>query len=95
MAGKRANGKRAKGMGAKDKNAEDKSAMVVPYKPNLKVVVYVMKMMNEPDGDWNFKNLDHFLPSLQQGMEASTARDRRRRRRFIERAIQLKSAFVR
>lgn len=46
------------------------------YHPELPGLAYILKYINEPDGDWNFRNLDLFLP----GRELSTLRSRQRRR---------------
>jgi hypothetical protein len=62
-------------------------AQVVPYKPDLPGVSYVLKSMNQPDGDWTFSNnLYLFLPSAIP--ETVTCRMRRRLRRHHMREQQ-------
>lgn len=60
MAGHRANGA---------------GALVKPYDANLNGASYVMKLINQPEGDWAFRKLHLFHPSLAD--KKTTARSRR------------------
>ncbi len=46
------------------------------YDPSLPGLAYLLKFINEPDGEWDFRNLDLFLPAK----ELSSLRSRQRRR---------------
>jgi hypothetical protein len=39
-----------------------RGALVLPYDPNLNGVSYVLKQINQPDGDWDFRKLHLFHP---------------------------------
>ena len=39
------------------------SAQVKPYDPNLDGLSYVLKYINQPEGDWALRKIDLFLPS--------------------------------
>jgi len=54
-------------------------ALVLPYDPNLNGVSYVLKQINQPDGDWDFRKLHLFHPLA--GEEKVTKRLRRYLRR--------------
>lgn len=54
-------------------------AMVVPYNPQLNGASYVLKMINQPEGDWDFRKLHLFHPSARE--EKVTVRMRRHLRR--------------
>ncbi len=55
------------------------SARVDEYDARLDGVGYSLKLMNETEGDWMFRNLDLFLPGYKP--EKSNKRSRRRTRR--------------
>lgn len=48
------------------------------YDASLPGVDYVLKFINQPDGDWDFRNLDLFLPTAEVGQFS-----RRQRRRLV------------
>ena len=56
-------------------NSQD-SARVDPYDAKLGGAEYCLKMINETEGDWKFRNLDLFLP----GYEPAKSNTRSRRR---------------
>ena len=58
-------------------------AKVDAYDPNRNAVSYVLKMINSPEGDWQFGRLDLALPASTHG--PVTSRQRRRLRRHEER----------
>jgi hypothetical protein len=52
-------------------------AHVCQYDPNRNALAYTLKLVNRPDGDWSFKNLDLFI-----GVGNATERNHRARRRM-------------
>ncbi len=48
------------------------------YDPALPGVAYILKFINEPDGDWGFRNLDLFLDAIE-----FTHPNHRQRRRML------------
>lgn len=59
----------------------DAGAFVVPYNPIQRGAEYLMKMINEPEGDWKFRKLHLFNPEARQSYK-SDARFRRNLRRL-------------
>jgi len=53
------------------------------YDASLPGLAYVLKFINEPDGDWDFRNLDLFLPTDIQ--RRANHRQRRRLSRHLRR----------
>jgi hypothetical protein len=53
------------------------------YDPNLGGLAYTLKFINEPDGDWNLRNLDLFL--LRSPKKEMNRRERRRLARHSSR----------
>lgn len=64
-------------------NSQD-SAKVGPYDAKLSGIEYCLKMINETEGDWKYRNLDLFLPGYEPGK--SNRRSRRRMKRNQARA---------
>jgi hypothetical protein len=56
------------------------------YDPNLGGLAYVLKFINQPNGEWAVHNLDLFLRTLDT--EQMTSRERRRRSRHTRRVLQ-------
>jgi len=54
------------------------------YDPSLQGLAYVLKLINQPDGDWDFRNLDLFLPMKNPAL--LTSRQRRRLARHERRS---------
>lgn len=49
-------------MGMAGNRSDDGGAKVEPYDPNLNGVSYVLKLINQADGDWDFRKLHLFHP---------------------------------
>jgi hypothetical protein len=70
-------GFRANGAGAK----------VCPYDPNGNAIAYCLKFIFQPDGDWDFKNLDFYLSPV-----SAMNTNRRQRRRLLRHAQRIAQA---
>jgi hypothetical protein len=54
------------------------------YDPSLRGLAYVLKFISQPNGDWNLRNLDLFLPTAERG-----PLNRRQRRRLVRQKKRL------
>jgi hypothetical protein len=61
--------------------SEDAGAFVVPYNPIQGGVEYILKMINEPEGDWKLRNFHLFHPEARDSYKPN-ARFRRNLRRL-------------
>jgi hypothetical protein len=55
------------------------SAKVDLFRPELKGAEYCLKMIDETEGDWKFRNLDLFLPGYIPGKDNKRSRRRKAR----------------
>jgi hypothetical protein len=67
--------------------ADGAGAQVKEYDPSKNGVRYVLKFMNQPDGNWAFRNLEVFHPEARNSQKV-TKRWRRRSKRFDARKEQ-------
>jgi hypothetical protein len=58
-------------------------AKVDPYDPKRNAIAYVLKLINTPEGDWQFRKLELAVPAWRR--EPATCRQRRWLRRHHER----------
>jgi hypothetical protein len=69
----------------------DAGAFVVPYNPIKGGAEYLMKMINEPEGNWKFRNLHLFHPEARESYRPN-ARFRRNLRRLEMQRVNFSSA---
>ena len=74
------------------KRSDNAGAKVERYDPALNGASYVMKLINETEGDWDFRNLHLFLPSVT--LEPLNRRRRRNLRRHLARKELFRSAIL-
>jgi hypothetical protein len=72
------------GMAGRRKNGAGANVRI--YDPNLGGLAYTLKFINQPDGDWSFRNLDLFLSS-----PVPHELNCRQRRRLVRHAMRLQS----
>ena len=70
------------------KRSDKAGAQVKIYDPNQNGVSYVLKFINRPDGDWDHKNLDLFLPL------EPTVQVKKRMRRHLGRHLMRAQKFL-
>ena len=71
-------------MGMAGRRENGAGANVRIYDPNLGGLAYTLKFINEPDGDWDLRNVDLFLSS--RTPQAMNCRQRRRLTRHAKRS---------
>ena len=64
--------------------SDDAGALVEEYNASENGASYVLKCINQPDGNWAFRNLELFHPEA-RASQTVNARWRRKQRRFEER----------